>query len=57
MNAKDLSYNRKGSREEFIRQADEAVGARRARDSRTPPEQRASGSGWSEETVRAAETQ
>jgi hypothetical protein len=24
MNAKDLSYNRKGNREEFIRQADEA---------------------------------
>jgi hypothetical protein len=28
MNAKDLSYNRKGNREESIRKADEAVVAR-----------------------------
>ncbi len=36
MNARDLPYNRKGNREEFIRQADEAVRARMRGDSITP---------------------
>ena len=57
MNAKDLAYNRKGNREESIRQADEVVGARMARDSITLPMRRASGSGGFEETARAEETQ
>ena len=35
LNAKDLAYNRKGNREESIRQADEAIGARMGRDSIT----------------------
>ncbi len=35
MNAKDLAYNRKGSREESIRQADEAIIARMRGDSIT----------------------
>ena len=57
MNAKDLAYNRKGYREESIRQADEAIRARRVRDRITLPERRASGSGGFEETARAKETQ
>jgi hypothetical protein len=35
LNAKDLAYNRKGNREESIRQADEAVIARMRGDSIT----------------------
>ncbi len=41
-----------GNREELIRPADEAVLARRVGDSITPPMRRASGFGWSAETVR-----
>ena len=35
LNAKDLPYNRKGNREEFIREADEVVRARMRGDSIT----------------------